>query len=182
MLSQACSVWRTCIRTLPQLLLHLLLNLSKMLFPTLLSWQHLLQYDIVDILSEESLFAFSLCSSGSLEISKQHKSSSVHRYRQAQAIKCILNYFKNTVKQGTVLYHQTLHLLPAVNGLKAATIKRQKRLCPLLLRLLSSSPTLPTELVRPCPAHRPSHSGFSCPDALESSALELLHWSEDSSI
>lgn len=31
---------------------------------------HLLQYDVVDILSEKPLFAFSFCSSGSLEISK----------------------------------------------------------------------------------------------------------------
>lgn len=78
-----------CKDTPPLLLLSLLLNLSKMLclrfsFPTLLSWQHLLQYDVVDILSEESLFAFSLCSSGSLEVSKQQKSS-VHKDKKKQS-------------------------------------------------------------------------------------------------
>lgn len=58
----------------PQLLLNLLLNLPKMLclissFP-ILPQQHLLQYDVVDVLSEESLSAFSLGSSGSLDIRK----------------------------------------------------------------------------------------------------------------
>lgn len=75
MLFWACSAWKTCTRTTPPFLLNLLLDLPKMLclmlpFPTPLCWQHLLQDDVVDVLSEESLLAFSLSSSGSLEVRK----------------------------------------------------------------------------------------------------------------
>lgn len=74
MLLWACSAWKSFTGTTPHLL-NLLLNLPKMLcpmlsFPTPLCWQHLLQYDVVDVLSEESLLAFSLGSSGSLEVRK----------------------------------------------------------------------------------------------------------------
>lgn len=72
--SFTCSAWKSFTGTTPHLL-DLLLNLPKMLcpmlsFPTPLCWQHLLQYDVVDVLSEESLLAFSLGSSGSLEVRK----------------------------------------------------------------------------------------------------------------
>lgn len=138
MLFWACS---TCTTTAPQSLLNLLLNLPEMLclmlsFPTALCWQHLLQDDVVDVLSEESLLAFSLSSSGSLEVRREHKSSTVHSWHKKSGV------FETTTEllQNKAQFYHTNSGTAEVGW------------CPVLSHLPRASPTLP-DLVTPCPAH-----------------------------
>lgn len=160
-------MWKTCRRTPPHLLLNLLLTLPESdapltlsfphTSPTPLPWQHLLQYDVVDILSEESLFAFSFCSSGSLENSKHQviivSHTDIDRHKRSNGF---LNHFRNTTEQDSFI---SLNSAPVPRWRWTNNCPRGQtvgRLCPFRLGLLSSSPAPPPELVQPgLPTHPP---------------------------